>query len=111
MVENEKFETFCNQHDILIHFADDLTTKVRGYCYYDGIYYNVILNNKFDENQLRKTTVHEIIHVLEEHFLTAAKDVEKCEQEVEKIVEDLYKEFIFEFSYVWGGKKWTNTLL
>lgn len=84
--ERERFESFCFEHSILINIAEDLKTKIRGYCYYDGEHYNIIVNVKFDTFQLRKTTIHEIIHIMKNHFSCDVKDVEKCEKEVNEII-------------------------
>ena len=90
-----EFEAFCHEHDILIHFVPNLTTRVRGYCYYDGQYYNVILNNKLCGYQLKTTTVHEITHIMNNHFHCSADQLFNCEKEANTIVRKI--------RYAWGG--------
>lgn len=75
MYERERFELFCKENYILIHFVGNLSTTVKGYCYYDGFYYNVVLNNKLCSNQLKLTTIHEITHVMENHFLQSNENL------------------------------------
>lgn len=81
-LESERFESFCYENQIQIHYVHDMTTRIRGYCYYDGNYYNVVLNAKMCPVQIQKTTIHEIIHVMENHFnltndVSSIKDSEK----------------------------------
>lgn len=87
MSEREQFEAFCYENNILIHMVDNLSTKVRGYCYYDGFYYNVVLNIKFCGVQLKKTTIHEIIHIMKNHFALNLSTLEVCEKEVNYLIE------------------------
>lgn len=88
------FETFCHNHDILINRVDSLSTKIRGFCYYDGQYYNVVLNNRFDSYQLRKTTIHEIIHVLQNHFSYDLEDAWAVEREVDAMIKVMELVFV-----------------
>lgn len=83
------FDSFCQEHDIILRISENLGTKIRGFCYYDGIYYYVILNNRFTYNQLRETTIHEIIHVLNNHFFCDVSYAEQCESEVHTIINRL----------------------
>ncbi len=94
MVERERFEEFCHSNNILIYYVDDLSTRIRGFCHYDGEYYNVLLNNKLCSNQIKKTTVHEIIHILENHFDCSPNYLEQCESEVDYLIN--------EFKLSWG---------
>lgn len=100
MSEAERFETFCHSNNILINLVTDLSTKIRGYCYYDGYYYNVMLNAKLCGHQIQKTAMHEIVHVLQNHFVCPSYMVEEVEMEVDEIVNTIYNEFIIEFSFV-----------
>lgn len=88
------FEAFCHKHNIVITLTNNLSTKIRGYCYYDGEFYNVILNSKHSGEQLKVTTIHEIIHVMEHHFSCKPDHIEHCEYEVQNIVRKL--------RYVWS---------
>lgn len=50
------------------------------------MYYNIIVNAKYGSFQLRKTTIHEIIHILQDHFSRDVDDIQKCEAEVKEII-------------------------
>lgn len=93
-VFDDSFEEFCYQNNIIISRHNGLSTKVRGFCHYDGQYYNVVLNNSHSTAQLQKTTMHEIIHVLQNHFSCNIEDAYKCEQEVEEIIS------VIEFAFI-----------
>lgn len=79
----EQFEEFCYINNILINFVNDLNTSIRGFCYYDGEYFNIVLNANLCGYQLKKTTIHEIIHIMENHFEKKCEYMTKCEKEVE----------------------------
>ena len=84
--EGEAFEQFCQENNIVINIQKNLGTRIRGFCYYDGYTYHVILNNRFSTEQLKKTMIHEIIHVMENHFDCDVKDFNRCEEEVRLII-------------------------
>lgn len=88
------FEMFCYNHGILVTKNNYLSTKIRGFCYYDGQFYNVVLNNKCGNEQLKKTTIHEIIHVLENHFSCDIYDAWECEREVKDMIKVMELVFI-----------------
>ncbi len=90
----DDFETFCHENNIVINLSESLSTRIRGFCYYDGEYYNVILNAKLSSAQLKKTTVHEIIHVMENHFECSPEYIDHTENEVQHIIEEI--------RYAWG---------
>lgn len=94
MSEGVNFEEFCYNHGINIKQVDVMSTKVRGFCYYNNDEYYVILNNKHSTAQLRKTTVHEIIHVLKNHFACSVMDVWNCEREVDAMISVMELVFI-----------------
>ncbi|CAM3603503.1 hypothetical protein ERUR111494_02410 [Erysipelothrix urinaevulpis] len=95
-----EFEQFCEENNLRVILTDNLMTMPKGMCYpYNGQYY-VVLNNKHSFKQLQKTTIHEIIHVLENHFHYPTNMAEKLEKEVEELIDNLYQKFIIEFSYV-----------
>lgn len=49
-------------------------------------------------NSQRKTTVHELIHIFEEHFTYEECDREKCEKEVHEIIKDFREYYNEEYS-------------
>ncbi len=80
------FEDFCSINNIVISIKENLGTNIRGLCYFDGLYFNVILNNRFDSIQLQQTLVHEVIHVMENHFNFGYQHLNKIEKEVDLII-------------------------
>jgi len=87
------FDEFCNLHGINIKIKMNLGTTIRGFCYYDGESYHVFLNNRFSGSQLKTTTIHEIIHIMKDHFSCDPKYISKCEIEVDRIIEDYHLQF------------------
>lgn len=93
----EDIQRYCEENNVRIHPTHALTTKVRGFCYYDGEEYHVLINLKFDFFNQRRTTIHELIHILNDHFCCEEKDRAKCEQEVESIIRKM-KTFDVEYA-------------
>lgn len=85
------FEDFCAEHNIILRIEKNLGSKIRGFCYYDGFYYYIVLNNRCSCEQLQETVIHEMIHVFENHFICGSNDTEKCEAEVHQIMQCLKK--------------------
>lgn len=85
------FEEYCDLHNIRIKVDYTLTCVGRGFCYHDGEEYHVIINGRLGYEQQRKTTIHEIIHIMENHFYqpSGASSVEHCEEEVHEIIKKL----------------------
>jgi len=54
------FEDFCAEHNIILRIEKNLGSKIRGFCYYDGFYYYIILNNRCSCEQLQETVIHEM---------------------------------------------------
>lgn len=88
------FEEFCYNHGIYITLQDRLDTIIRGFCYYDGNHYHVILNSRYSGEQLKKTTIHEIIHVLQNHFSHDLVDAWEVEREVDAMIKVMELVFI-----------------
>lgn len=83
------FEDFCAEHNIILRIEKNLGSKIRGFCYYDGFYYYIILNNRCSCEQLQETVIHEMIHVFENHFINYREDALQCEKEVDIILRKL----------------------
>ncbi len=94
-----EFEQFCEENNLRVILSGEMKTMPKGLCYYYDNKFYIILNNKHSFEQLQKTTIHEIIHVLENHFHYPTHMVKFVEEEVEDLIENLYKKFIIEFSY------------
>lgn len=89
------FQDFCAFHNITIQVESNIGSTVRGFCYYKRGRYTVFLNNRFNIVQMRKTLIHELIHVFENHFECPKKDIHKCEKEVHVIIEKLQLGFSY----------------
>lgn len=88
------FEDFCSINSIVISVNKNMGTSIRGFCYFDGLYFNVILNNRFNKLQLQETTVHEVIHVMENHFSCNTEDIVTVEREVNSLIKVMELGFI-----------------
>ena len=75
------FEEFCRLNDIHISYTQ-LPTKTRGFCYYDDGYY-IVINSCLDIESNESTLVHELIHILENHFNYTVQQAQHCESEVQ----------------------------
>lgn len=80
------FQEFCEKNNIVVNIITNIGTKIRGFCYYDGFRYIVILNNRFSSEQLKETVVHEVIHVMQNHFSRLNGTDEVCEKEVKDVL-------------------------
>lgn len=85
----EDFENYCRSRGIYVYFSETLSSKIKGLCFYgDGSYY-VYLNPKHSNSQLKKTVIHELTHVLENHFEYPINEKEECEKRTHMILEEL----------------------
>lgn len=83
-----EFEDFLRFYDINLNYVD-IPSSVRGFAYYNGYSYLVIINKKYNKEQNMKTTIHELTHIFNNHFSCLKEDEDICENEVGKIVNDL----------------------
>lgn len=81
-----KLQHFCYTNNIQLYITDTLTYKDKGFCYYDGDEYHVFINSKLSFWGQRKTMIHELIHIFEDHFACGNEDRDKCEIEVHNII-------------------------
>lgn len=82
------FEDFLRFYDINLNYVD-IPSSVRGFAYYNGYSYLVIINKKYSKEQNIKTTIHELIHIFKNHFSYSKEDENICEKEVGKIIKNL----------------------
>lgn len=75
-------DDFCAQNDICLVYRP-MSTKVRGFCYKIDDIYVVILNPR--HSNLKKTLLHEIIHIMQDHFCCCT-NAEECEEEVHQLI-------------------------
>lgn len=83
-----EFEDFLRFYDINLNYVD-IPSSVRGFAYYNGYSYLVIINRKYSKEQNIKTTMHELIHIFKNHFSYSKEDENICEKEVVKIIKNL----------------------
>ena len=93
------FEEFCYENNLRVVISNEMKVMPKGFCYYFDDQFYVILNNRHSFQQLQKTTIHEIIHILEDHFSMPTNLVNVCEHQVDSLIENLYNDFIIEFDY------------
>lgn len=79
------FERFCSENNILVKVGV-ASSKIRGLAIYYGGKYLVYINCNMAVNQQKVSTVHELVHIFEDHFNCGVADVEKCEKEVHEII-------------------------
>lgn len=82
------FEDFCRQNNIVVQYHN-FTTKIKGLCMKVDDYYIVAINPKFSYGSQKKTLIHEIIHVMQNHFQCDSCNVGDCEQEVQKMIKEI----------------------
>lgn len=61
------FEDFLRFYDINLNYVD-IPSSVRGFAYYNGYFYLVIINKKYSKEQNIKTTIHALTHIFNNHF-------------------------------------------
>lgn len=84
-----EFEEFCRCNNIYIRLISNLTTKVRGFCYYVDGEYLVIINDKLCCEGQQHTVLHELSHIFEDHFACNQQDIEICENQIKVILKNL----------------------
>lgn len=87
------FEDFLRWHNINLKI-ENIPCYIRGFAYYNGIEYLVILNAKNSCEQSQQTMVHELIHIFENHFSCPRQYEEKCEKEVDNFINELKINYI-----------------
>ncbi len=88
------FEDFCRFNNIVINFSDVLPNKIKGLCLHTDEYYKIVINSKQAINIQKEALLHEIAHVLKNHFSHDCNlTPEECDKEVEKIIDKLKFEF------------------
>lgn len=75
-------------HDINLNIMS-LPSYIKGFAYYNGCEYLVLINNRCSNVQQKETIVHELIHIFENHFSCESGYEEQCEKEVDQIIKKL----------------------
>lgn len=84
------FEDFCAQNNIVVKYYS-FTTKVRGCCIKMDDCYLVAINPRFSNNSMKRTLIHEITHIMQDHLLCDQSEYEKCEEEIDRIISNMKK--------------------
>lgn len=95
---DDEFSYICQEHSIKFYITDTLTCKNRGFTYYDGEEFHIIISTRFSSMQQKKTTIHELIHILQNHFACAECNRQQCEDEVHDIIKDFRKYYSEEYA-------------
>lgn len=85
------FEDFCAQNNIVVKYYS-FTTKVRGCCIKMDDYYLVAINPRFSNNSMKRTLIHEITHIMQDHLLCDQSEYEKCEEEVHRLIGNMIQQ-------------------
>ena len=89
------FDDFLRWYNINLRI-ENIPCYIHGFAYYNGIEYLVIINRKNSCEQSQQTTIHELIHIFENHFSCKKGYENRCEKEVDIIIRKLKnKEFEF----------------
>lgn len=89
-IYNMNFEDFCRFNNIIINLNDTLPTKIKGMCVHVDEYYKIIINSKNATNIQKNTLLHEIVHILKDHFaFECTLTTEECEKEVDRIIDKI----------------------
>ena len=81
------FEDFCAYHNIVVTYYN-FTCKIRGLCIKQDDCYIVAINPKFCSGMQKKTFQHEIMHIMKNHFSCDLCEIENCENEIDKILNE-----------------------
>lgn len=79
------FENFCFINNIYISYKN-IPYGINGFSYCYGDKYLVVINCKENTIQQRNTTIHELIHIFENHFILNEVDLEMCENDVKELI-------------------------
>lgn len=92
------FDDFLKWNNITLRIVK-LPCHIKGFAYYDGTNYLVLLNYACSYNQMQETVIHELIHVFENHLSCYQGYEEKCERETHIILDNIKKEFLANYTY------------
>lgn len=87
------FEDFLRWHNINLRI-ENMPCHIHGFAYYNGIEYLVIINARNSYQQSKQTTIHELIHIFENHFSCKKGYEDSCEKDVDGIIKRLKYYFI-----------------
>lgn len=87
------FEDFCAQNNIYISFVD-LPLSNRGLCIYLDGNFEILVNRRFTNSQQKHTIIHELIHIVEDHFFNESSSPIDHEKDVQQLIKNMNQ---FEF--------------
>lgn len=87
----DSFDGFCKHNDIDYSIAyNELGFHPRGFVFKKpNGRFHIVLNGKYDINQLKQTVVHEIMHIMNNHLDQCKSLKDACEKEADIFVERL----------------------
>lgn len=90
-----EFEEFLKWNNINLRIVN-LSSYIKGFAYYNGCEYLVLINAKCSNAQQQETIVHELIHIFENHFSCANGCEEYCENQVHHIIKEMKENYIYD---------------
>lgn len=66
-----------------------MPTSLRGFAYYKCGTYYVCINSRLAFLQQQDTMLHELVHILENHFIVSAYEYDKVEEKTRKIIKTI----------------------
>lgn len=81
-------EDFCGQNNISIIYHS-FPTKIRGLCIKVDDGFVVAINPRFSSGSMKRTLMHEIMHIMKNHFCCESCEYEKCEKEIDNLLIDM----------------------
>ena len=90
------FEDFLRWHNITLRTVN-ISCHIKGFAYYNGNEYLVIINSRCSSYQCQATLIHEMIHIFENHLTCLKGYEEKCEQETQYIIENIKSNYLSKY--------------
>lgn len=96
-----EFDSFCVHNDIEYSISRDyLGYYPRGFVFKNtNGKYHIALNGKHDVQQLRKTLLHEIVHVMNNHLDKNVRFKDLVEEQAERLVYEINLSLNNEYIY------------
>lgn len=80
-------EDYCGQNGIrIIYFP--LSSKIKGMTVKDMDGFIIVLNSRYDNQILKKTLKHELLHIIKDHFQMDPDKISECEMSINNIIEN-----------------------
>lgn len=90
-----EFEEFLRWNNINLRIIS-IASYIKGFAYFNGNEYLVLINTRCSDVQQRETIVHELIHIFENHFACATGYEDYCENQVHAIISEIKENYIYD---------------